>query len=95
VLEKGLGNLPWWSFSKMLLVLTPYGIFGSSASEKFPCEPMKDSISSNSVGERVGKSLVAELREDVVGTHALRHLETASMKIHSPKLSLARLVVDL
>jgi hypothetical protein len=34
----------------------PYGIFGSSASEKFPCKPMKDSISSNSVGERVGKS---------------------------------------
>jgi hypothetical protein len=45
-----LGNLPWQSFSKMSLVLTPYGIFGSSASEKFPYKPMKDSISSNSVG---------------------------------------------
>jgi hypothetical protein len=30
----------------MSLVLTPYGIFGSSASEKFPCKPVKDSISS-------------------------------------------------
>jgi hypothetical protein len=27
----------------MSLVLTPYGIFGSSASEKFPCKPVKDS----------------------------------------------------
>jgi hypothetical protein len=79
----------------MSLVLTPYGIFGSSTSEKFPCEPVKDSISSNSVGKRVDKSLVAELLEDVVGTHALRHLETAGMKIHSPELSLARLVMDL
>jgi hypothetical protein len=40
----------------MSLVLTPYGIFGSSASEKFSCKPVKDSISSSSVGERVGKS---------------------------------------
>jgi hypothetical protein len=79
----------------MSLVLTPYGIIGSSASEKFPCEPVKDSISSNSVGERVGKSPVAELLEDVVDTHALRHLETAGMKIHSPELSLARLAMDL
>jgi hypothetical protein len=51
----------------MSLVLKPYGIFGSSASEKFPCKPMKDSMSSNCVGERVGKSPVAELLEDVVG----------------------------
>jgi hypothetical protein len=58
----------------MSLVLMPYGIFGSSASEKFPCKPVKDSISSNSVGERVGKSTVAELLEDVVGAHTLRHL---------------------
>jgi hypothetical protein len=36
MLSKGLGNLPWWSFLKMSLVLMPYGIFGSSASEKFP-----------------------------------------------------------
>jgi hypothetical protein len=50
MLGKGLGNLPWQSFSKMLLVLMPYGIFGSSASEKFPCKPVKDSISSKSVG---------------------------------------------
>jgi hypothetical protein len=57
----------------MSLVLTPYGIFGSSASEKFPCKPVKDSISSNCVGERVGKSPVAELLEDVIGAHALRH----------------------
>jgi hypothetical protein len=27
----------------------PYGIFGSSASKKFPCKPVKDSISSNSM----------------------------------------------
>jgi hypothetical protein len=27
----------------------PYGIFGSSASEKFLCKPVKDSISSNSM----------------------------------------------
>jgi hypothetical protein len=79
----------------MSLVLTPYGIFGRSTSEKFPCEPVKDSISSNSVGERVGKYPVAELLEDVIGTHALRHLEMAGMKIHSPELSLARLAVDL
>ena len=58
----------------MPLVHTPYGIFGSSASEKFPCKPVKDSISSNNVGERVGKSPVAELHEDVVGAHALGHL---------------------
>jgi hypothetical protein len=68
----------------MSLVHTPYGIFGSSASEKFPCKPMKDSISSNSVGERVGKSPVAELLEDVVGAHALRHLR----KLHLRKISL-------
>jgi hypothetical protein len=58
----------------MSLVLTPYGIFGSSASKKFPCKPVKDFISSNSVGEMVGKSTVAELLEDVVGAHVLRHL---------------------
>jgi hypothetical protein len=50
VLGKGLRNFPWQSFSKMSLVLRPYGIFGSSASENFPCKPVKDSISSNSVG---------------------------------------------
>jgi hypothetical protein len=72
--RKGLGYLPWRSFSKMSLVLMPYGIFESSASEKFPCKPVKDSIYSNCVGERVGKSPVAELLEDVVGAHALRHL---------------------
>jgi hypothetical protein len=56
---------------------------------------MKDSISSNSVGERVGKSAMAELLEDVIGTHALRHLEMAGMKFHSLELSLARLAMDL
>jgi hypothetical protein len=79
----------------MSLVLTPYGIFGSSASKFFPYQPVKDSISSNNVGERVGKSPVAELLQDVVGTHALRHLKMAGMKIYSPELSLARLAVDL
>jgi hypothetical protein len=54
----------------MSLVLTPYGIFGSSALEKFRCKPVKDSISSNSVG----KSPVAELLEDIVGAHTLWHL---------------------
>jgi hypothetical protein len=44
-------------------VLTPYDIFRSSASEKFPSKPVKDSISSNSVGERVGKSTMVELLE--------------------------------
>jgi hypothetical protein len=72
--RKGLGNLPWRSFSKMSLVLMPYGIFGSSASENFPCKPVKDSISSNSVGERVGKSTVVELLEDVIDAHTLQHL---------------------
>jgi hypothetical protein len=72
--RKGLGNLPWRNLSKMPLVHTPYGIFGSSASEKFPCKPVKDSISSNNVGERVGKSPVAELVEDALGAHALWHL---------------------
>jgi hypothetical protein len=62
----------------------PYGIFGSSASEKFPCKPMKDSISSNSVGERVGKSPMAELLEDVVGAYALQHLR----KLRLGKISL-------
>jgi hypothetical protein len=33
MLGKGFGNLLWRSFSKMSLVLTPYGIFQSSASE--------------------------------------------------------------
>jgi hypothetical protein len=84
VFGKGLGNLPWWSFSKMSLVLMPYGIFGSSASEKLPCKPVKDSISSNCVGERVRKSPVAELLEDVIGAHALRHLQ----KLHLGKISL-------
>jgi hypothetical protein len=50
MLGKGFINLPWRSFSKMSLVLTPYGIFESSASEKFPCKPVKDYISSNTVG---------------------------------------------
>mgnify|MGYP005786772949 CR=1 FL=1 len=52
----------------------PYGISGSCASEFFPCKPVNDYISSNSVGERVGKSPVALFLEDVVGAHALRHL---------------------
>jgi hypothetical protein len=82
--RKGLGNLPWRNFSKMSLVHTPYGIFGSSTSEKFPCKPVKDSISSNSVGEMVGKSPVAELLEDVIGAHALRHLR----KLRLRKISL-------
>jgi len=56
------------------LVHTPYGIFGSCASKKIPCKPVKDYISSNSNGERVGKSPVAQLLVDVVGAHALRHL---------------------
>jgi hypothetical protein len=47
-------------------------------------KPVKDSISSNSAGERVGKSPVAELLEDVVGTHALRHL----WKLRLEKISL-------
>jgi hypothetical protein len=53
------------------LVLMPYDIFGSSALNFFPYKPVKDSISSNCVGERVGKSPVVELREDIVGAHAL------------------------
>jgi hypothetical protein len=47
-------------------------------------KPVKDSISSNSVGERVGKSPVAELLEDVVGAYALRHLR----KLRLGKISL-------
>jgi hypothetical protein len=66
----------------MSLVLMPYGIFGSSASEIFSCKLMKDSISSNCVGERVGKSPVAELPEDVIGAHTLRHL----WKLHLRKI---------
>jgi hypothetical protein len=58
----------------MSLVLKPYGMFGSSASKKFPCKPVKDSMSSNCVGERVGKSPMAELLEDVVGAQTLWHL---------------------
>jgi hypothetical protein len=68
----------------MSLVLTPYGIFGSSISEKFTCKPVKDSISSNSVGKRVGKSPVVELLKDVVGAHALWHLR----KLRLRKISL-------
>jgi hypothetical protein len=64
----------------MSLVLMLYGIFGSSASEIFPCKPVKDSISSNSVGERVGKSTVAEHLEDVIGAHALRHLRKLCLR---------------
>jgi hypothetical protein len=84
VLGKVLGNLPWWSFSKISLVLTPYSIFGSSASKKIPCKPVKDSISSIIVGESVGKSTVVELLEDVVGAHDLRHLR----KLRLRKISL-------
>jgi hypothetical protein len=39
---------------------------------------MKDSISSNSVWERVGKSPVAELLEDVVGAYALWHIRSSA-----------------
>jgi hypothetical protein len=60
----------------MSSVLTPYDIFGSSASKKFPYKPVKDSISSNSVG----KSPVAELLEDVIGAHALRHLRKLCLR---------------
>jgi hypothetical protein len=52
--------------------------------KKFPCKPVKDSIFSNSVGERVGKSPVAELLKDVIGAHALRHLR----KLRLGKISL-------
>jgi hypothetical protein len=68
----------------MSLVLTPYDIFGSSASKKFHYKPVKDSIFSNSVGERVGKSTVPELLKDVVGAHALQHLR----KLRLGKISL-------
>jgi hypothetical protein len=78
-----LGNLLWQSFSKMSLVLTPYSIFGSFASEKFPCKLVKDSISSNCVGERVGKSPIAELLEDVIGAHALWHRRKLRLKKNS------------
>jgi hypothetical protein len=47
-------------------------------------KPVKDSISSNSVGKRVGKSPVAELLEDVVGAYALQHL----WKLRLGKISL-------
>jgi hypothetical protein len=67
----------------MSLVLKPYGIFGSSDSEKFPCKPMKDSMSSNCVGERVGKSPVAELLEDVIGAQTLWHLQKLRLKKNS------------
>jgi hypothetical protein len=68
----------------MLLVLKPYGIFRSSASENFSCKPVKDSMSSNCVGERVGKSPMVELLEDVVGAQTLRHLR----KLRLEKISL-------
>jgi hypothetical protein len=42
---------------------------------------VKPSISSNNVGERVGKSPVAELLEDVVGGHALGHLRKSRPRI--------------
>jgi hypothetical protein len=67
----------------MSLVLMPYDIFGSSASEKFPCKPVKDSISSNCVGKRIGKSPVAELLEDVIGAHALWHLRKLRLEKNS------------
>jgi hypothetical protein len=47
-------------------------------------KPVKDSISSNSVGERVGKSPMAELLEDVVGAYALQNLR----KLRLGKISL-------
>jgi hypothetical protein len=47
-------------------------------------KPVKDSISSNSVGERVGKSPMVELLEDVVGAYALRLL----WKLRLGKISL-------
>jgi hypothetical protein len=47
-------------------------------------KPVKDSISSNSVGERVGKSPMAELLKDVIGAYALRHLR----KLRLRKISL-------
>jgi hypothetical protein len=71
----------------MSLVLMPYGIFRSSASEIFSCKPVKDSISSNSVAKRVGKSPVVELLEDVVGAHALRHLQKLRLRKISDALA--------
>jgi hypothetical protein len=68
----------------MSLVLTPYVIFKCSALEKFPCKPAKESVSSNSVGERVRKSTMAELLEDVIGAHALRHLRKLRLGIFFP-----------
>jgi hypothetical protein len=47
-------------------------------------KPVKDSISSNSVGERVRKSSVVELLEDVIGAYALRYLQ----KLRLRKISL-------
>ena len=47
----------------------------------FSCKPLNDYISSNSVGERVGKSPVAQFLEDVVGAHALRHLRKLRLGI--------------
>jgi hypothetical protein len=46
---------------------------------------MKVSISSNHVGERVGKSPVAELLEDVVGAYALGHLRNFRLRKISPE----------
>jgi hypothetical protein len=81
----------------MLLVLMPYGIFESSVSEKLPCKPVKDSISSNCVGERVGKSPVAKLLEDVIGAHALRHLRKLRLRKFPCKLvkdSISKIVLS-
>jgi hypothetical protein len=47
-------------------------------------KPVKDSISSNSFGKRVGKSPVAVLLKDVIGAYALRHL----WKLRLRKISL-------
>ena len=69
-----MGNLPWRSFSKMSQVLTPYDIFGSSVSEKFPCKPVKDSISSPMDGGKGWEISRGGALEDVSGAHALRHL---------------------
>jgi hypothetical protein len=46
---------------------------------------VKASISSNSGGERVGKSSVVELLEDVVGAYALGHLRMLRLGKISPQ----------
>jgi hypothetical protein len=48
--------------------------------KNFPASPRKTPSPLTVMEERVGKSFVAELPKDVIGAHALRHLQKVRLR---------------